>query len=230
MTVLYRVALALFAGLLLFVAPAAPARAQDPVLEELGGAQSLPRSFEVDKPYTISLRYTDPKGDQVRAKNAVMQDQGPSGLTNIPAKAVTGDPTTGAIITWEVNKLAPGAHSARFSVKNESNVTTYYPKDDGVKYEFAVESLTTKIIIFVVILLVALLALPLIIYLIARAINPRGDPSKAARMGLLLGVVSSLAAFVLMFFSALFVGPYAWLGYAIMGVLLLAAVVILIRR
>lgn len=226
MTALYRVLLALVAGLLLF----APVRAQDPVIEELGGAQSLPRSFEVDKPYSISLRYTDPKGDQVRAKNAIMTDQGPSGTTNIPAKSVTGDPQTGAIITWEVNKLGQGAHSARFSVKNESNITTYYPKDGETKYEFAVESLTTKIIIFVVILLIALLALPLIIYLISRAINPRGDPSKAARMGLLLGIVSCFAAFVLMFFSSLFSGPYFWLGWAIMGVLFLAAIVILIRR
>lgn len=223
--VIYRVLLTLFVGLTLF----APVRAQDPTLEEIGGAQSLPKSYETDKPYTIALKYTDPRGDKVKAKDAIMVDQGPSGTINIPAKAITGSPETGATITWEVNKLPQGPHAASFKVKNETGTTTEYPKE-GAKYEFVVESLMTKIIIFGVIALIALFALPLIIYLIARAVNPRGDPSRAARMGLLLGIVSCFAAFVLLFFSTLFSGPYFWLGWAIMGVLLLAAIVILIRR
>lgn len=119
----------------------------EPVLEELGGVQSLPRNFETDKSYTLSLKYTDARnGDSIRARDALLLDNGPGGNVSIPARSITGNPQSGAIITWEVNKLAPGVHSARFFVKNEIESTASYPKESEPKYEFMVRSLSTGII------------------------------------------------------------------------------------
>lgn len=220
MTIAFRLLLALFVSIVALI----PGWAQTRV-EELTGAAALPKTFQVDKPYTITLRYTDPKGDSIKKADCLFIDQGPSGRTSTPATKITGSPETGADISWELNKLEQGAHTAHFEIKNESDTVTRYPEDEKSSYQFVVEAVATKVIVMVVGLLVALLALPLIVYLMARAMNPRGDPSRAARMGLLIGILSSCALFIYLFLSLF--GPLVW---AILIVGAFAAIVLMLRR
>jgi len=201
-----------------------PASAQTPKLEELPGNAALPKSFQVDKPYVISLKYTDPKGDEIKKSDALFIDQSATGRTSTPAKRISGDPQNGAIIEWELNKFEQGGHTAHFEVKG-LNDTTRYPEDEKSNYEFVVESPLTKWLIFGTGALVSVVGLPLIVYLLARNLNPHGDPSRAAKMGLLVGILALCALFIYLFLSL-----YGPLVFAILIVGVLAAIVLLLRR
>jgi hypothetical protein len=74
-------------------------------------------------------------------------------------------------------------------------------------------------------LLVGLLFVPFLVYVLARSLNRRGDPSGAARIGLLLGILACAALFVYLFAS--FYGP---LTYAIGVVAALALLVVVLTR
>ena len=78
-------------------------------------------------------------------------------------------------------------------------------------------------------LLICLLLLPFVSYTATRGLNQRGDPAAAARIALLIGLVTyiGLVLCVLLLNSADYV---RWLSLALGGVLILAVLVGLFSR
>ena len=68
-------------------------------------------------------------------------------------------------------------------------------------------------------------SLPLLTYVLFRSANPRGDPSRVVRVGLLIGILACCALFIY-----LFLGIYGPLVYAILGVGLFAGLILMLRR
>ena len=130
------------------------------------------------------------------------------------------------MIEWPIRGFAEGGHNnTRFEVKGSDGQTARYPADANVFYSFSVESLVTKLVILGVGLLVGLLFVPFLFYVLFRAMNRRGDPSRAARVGLLLGILACTALFIYLFAS--FYGP---LVYVLGGVVALALLVVVLTR
>lgn len=170
------------------------AGASTPTLTELPG-QPLPNSFLTGRTYTLSLIYQDADGDTV--KKAQLIDDSAAGHIAIDDKSISpGSPTAGQTITWEVNGFAQGGHHDYFLVTNDIGSTARYPADATEQYSFTVDSLVTKWVITGVGVLVSLGFLPYIVFLGGRSWNRRGNPSSAARVGLLIGIVASLAIFI----------------------------------
>jgi hypothetical protein len=183
----------------------------------------LPSTFQAGKNYTLRLVYTDPKGDEISKSKAVFIDEAPSGRKPpMPASNITGDPSTGATLEWNINGFEQGGHRGHFEVSALTGTVRYPTEGD---YVFGVEALGTKIITMVVGVAVALLVIPISVYLIARSLKRQGDPSQAARMGLFFGILACCALFIYLFLNIF--GP---LVYAILVVGVLAFIALVLGR
>jgi hypothetical protein len=194
-----------------------------PQLSALPGDE-LRKEYQPGKKYTLRLRYVDPSGDTLRKSNAVFVDESDAGTVRTPATDITGDPKTGAVISWEINGFAGGGHRAYFDVKALTD-TARYPTDPAERYEFAVATIGTKLLILAIGVVVSLVGIPLVVYLMARSINRKGNPSTSARIALLIGVLMSCGLFVY-----LFLGTYGWLTLLIFLVGVIAAFPLLLSR
>lgn len=183
----------------------------------------LPNTFQAGKNYTLRMLYTDPKGDEISKSKAIFIDEAPSGKITVNASSIEGDTSTGATIVWEIKQFEQGAHRGSFEVAGLTG-TARYPSD-GERYEFVVEAIGTKIITMLAGVAVALLVIPISVYLIARSLKRQGDPSQAARMGLFFGVLACCALFIYLFLSIF--GP---LVYAILVVGVLAFIALVLGR
>lgn len=217
----------LFVFALAFVAalfgPALPqACAAAPVLAPLPG-EELPKAFQPGKRYTLRLQYTDPSGDPLRKSDAMFVDEAPSGRVSTPASSVSSDDTSkGVIIEWDINGFEQGSHRAHFEAKGLTTTSTY-PTDAATAYEFVVESLTTKIIEALLGAAICFAFVPFVTYFLSRMINPRGDPSRAARVGLLFGILAFCALFFLLFSSVSQIVTWAIIGLGILGAIVMLA-------
>lgn len=194
-----------------------------PVLEEIR-EEPLPKTIQGGQVAELKLRYTDRTGDPIKPSDAVFLDTSASSSKPISTAAseVIGDPATGATIVWRLQSLEQGKHSARFEVKALS-ATANYPTNSATPYEFVVEALGTKYAILGVGALIGLIAVPFITYFLFRMMNPRGDPSRVARVGLLFGILAVCALFIYLFLSV-----YGPLVYAILVLGFLGAIVLLL--
>jgi hypothetical protein len=211
--------LPMLAGMLL----APPAGAKPPTLDQIPGVE-LPDTYQVGKSYTVRMRYTDPEGDP--PKKAQFVYEGPSGrnpkdFTNIEGRDYRG----GVTIEWTLTGFEQGSHRAYFTAASADGQTRY-PPADGQFYTFVVQNPATQWVIMGAGLLVGLLFVPFLVYVLARAANKRGDPSGAARIGLLLGILACAALFIYLF--ADIYGPLAY-GIGIIAALALL-VLVLTRR
>lgn len=198
------------------------ARAAAPVLEEVQNAPLLD-TYRTGKPYTISLSYRDADGD--RPRKAQFVDRSDDGTATKDFSRIVGsDFRSGVVIEWDVNGLARGAHNAFFVVTDAEGKTTRFQRsaDPNGFYSFVVEDLITKLAVFGVGLLVGLAGIPFLVYVLARAMNKRGDPSRAARVGLLLGILACTALGIYLFLS--FYGPLTIAIGAVAGLALLVLV------
>ncbi|MDX1934238.1 MAG: hypothetical protein SFU56_16680 [Capsulimonadales bacterium] len=201
------------------------AQAQEPKLTQNSGSE-LQNAYQDKKPYTLRLLFTDPSGDTVSKSKAIFVDEGPSGNLRIPATNITGDVRTGAVIEWRVNGFEPGSHKGYFEVSRLNDTAPIrYPAEPTEFYSFVVENLTTKWIIFGVGLLIGLTAIPAIVFFLSRSINPRGDSSQAARLGLFFGILAICVLFI-----GLFLSIYGWLVFAIIVLAFLALPLLFTRR
>lgn len=202
------------------------AQAAPPVLSEVPDAP-LRDTYRADQPYTIRMRYRDKEGDAPRLAEFV--DEAPDGnKTYKLSKTVGGDYETGVILEWNTTGFSVGEHKAYFliadteTLKKPTRWTKEGPGESNF-YTFVVESLWLKIGIMAVGVLVGLLFVPFLVYLLARSLNRQGDPSTAARVGLLLGVVACIGLAVQQFagyFPPLFVWGFSILiGLAIIIVI-----------
>lgn len=195
-----------------------------PTLSEVPG-QELPKTFQANKLYTLSLIYKDPTGDPVKKTKAVFVDESDSaGRVSTTAANVSGDTTTGATITWDARNFAQGAHKGYFEVTSLTGKARF-PQEPTEFYTFGVEALLTKVALMLGGAAVGVVFVPLLVYLIARNMNKRGNPSNAARLGLLVGILACCVLFIY-----LFANVYGPLVYAILVLGFLAALVLLLTR
>lgn len=186
----------------------------------------LPDTLQAGKPYTFQLIYQDKKGDPIRKAKSLLIRQGrtageaPKGADNIG-----GEVEDGARISWTVNSFEQGPNTIYFEVTNDTGTKVRYPKADDAPYVVVVEAIGTKLITLGLGLVICLALVPLITYLLARSINPRGDPSRTARIGLWVGILLACLLFIY-----LFLGMFGPLVYAILIIGLLALPILLLNR
>ncbi|MEI6430719.1 MAG: hypothetical protein WCP07_00930 [bacterium] len=215
--------LRLLAVAILLAASLRPSEAAPPKLTQITGNE-LPKVFQAGQKYTLKLQYIDPAGDEISKSKAIFVDEGPSGRVSTAASDVAGDTKNGAYITWEINGLEQGSHRAHFEVEGLT-AKTRFPETAAEDYQFVVESLSTKILTLAIGSLISIIAIPMIAYLLFRALNPRGDPSRAARIGLLIGILTACVLFIYLFLNV-----YGPLVYAILIIGVIAFLVLLLRR
>lgn len=207
--------------LMLLVAGTAPTLAAPPSLSEYPDAP-LPNVFQTSKTYTLRLRYADQEGD--RPIKAQFIDESAAGSNALDRKSIDGtDYRNGVPIVWEIRGFEQGAHRGYFLVTSTDGQSARYPPAPDQFYTFVVESLVTKWIIMGVGLLVGLLFVPFLVYVLARSLNRRGDPSRAARVGLLIGILACCALFLYLFLT--FYSPLVLAIGVVAGLALLIVVV-----
>jgi hypothetical protein len=198
-----------------------PAAAAPPELREVD--EPAPRSARTGQRYPFRIQYRDPDGDP--PKKATLVTEGPEGIRRWTADPPSGNRSAylnGVTLEFGAGPFSGGEHRARFEVESIDGKARY-PASGGIR--FPVENLWFKWLELLIGLAVALLFLPLIMFVLVRAVNPRSDPSRAARFGLLVGLVASYALFVFLF-SGLY--PLPWI--VILGILVLGALFALVPR
>jgi hypothetical protein len=206
---------------LALVTVARPVDAAPPDLREVD--EAAPRSARTGQRYTFRIQYRDPDGDPPKTANLVTE--GPEGIQHWKAEAPSGNRASylgGQMLEFEAGPFSGGEHRARFEVESIDGKARY-PATGGIR--FNVENLWLKWLELLIGLAVALLFLPLMMFVLVRAVNPQSDPSRAARFGLLVGLVASYALFVF-----LFSGLYPLPMIVILGILVLGALFALVPR
>jgi len=203
-------------ALLLLVAPAFA----EPTLVPI---DTLPTSIQENATQTFRFRYRDPNGDRIR--KATFTDRASSATTKIPATILpTDDTSKGVEIDWTVKSLEAGEHHSEFTVETAAQ-TVRYPLKPEDTYDFGVEKMMVKWAIFAGGVLVGLMFLPFLVYALSRSMNQRGDPTKAARGALLLGILMCGALFIW-----LFAGTFGFIGVIIAAIAALALIVMVLTR
>lgn len=174
--------------------------------------------------YLFRIQYSDPDGD--RPQSPTLVTEGPEGVRRWPAEQLnssTANYKNPTPLEFMAGPFSSGDHSAHFEVASVDGKARYPANGRGLT--FSVEDILVKWIELVIGLGVALLLLPLITFVLVRSANPRSDPARAARFGLLVGIVASYALFVYLF-SALY--PLPWM--IVLGVLALGLLFALVPR
>ncbi len=209
------------AALVAVALAARPSFAVPPELREVD--EAVPATARTGEKYIFRIQYLDP--DRDRPKEPTLVTEGPEGVRRWPASALAGstaDYGKGATLEFTAGPFDGGEHQAHFEVASIDGKARY-PASGGIK--FAVENVLVKWIQLAVGLAVALLFLPLMMFVLVRAVNPRSDPSRAARFGLLVGIVASYVWFIILFSTL-----YSLLWMVALGVLVLGALFALVPR
>ena len=190
-------------------------------------AGQLEQAFQTGKSYTLRLEYKDANGDTIAKKNAVFVDESSTGTQKYTATDIDGaDSAQGETIAWQINGFNPGGHQGYFEVTPLTGKAVRYPADPGTFYSFTVESVATKFITLGFGILVGLGVIPFISYFLFRTVNKRGDPSRAARVGLFFGILAVIALFLFLFTGV--ISPL--LLYAIPIIALVAGLIVIFGR
>ncbi|MBC8103937.1 MAG: US12 family protein [Cytophagales bacterium] len=193
-----------------------------PTLTEVPGDE-LKNTYKAGNNVTFRLSYKDPDGDRIK-KAQFIDESGGASQDYKTLEGGTAD--TGQTIVWEVRGgFDKGGHKGYFLVTNSVGEEVRFPEDPDRRYTFTVASVADKWIVTGIGVLVGLLFIPFLIYLIARSANKRGNPSSAARIGLLIGIFAALAIFIYEF-----IGVYDPLILAMGGVAALALFIIVLTR
>jgi len=196
-------------------------RAASPTLTEVQGDE-LKNTFQTGKTVTLRLTYKDEDGDRIRTAKFIDE----SGGTSYDYKTTEGGTAeTGQNVVWEIRGFEAGGHKGYFQVTNSVGETARFPEDPEKRYAFTVASIATKWAITIGGILVCLVFLPFLVYIGARSANRQGNPSSAARIGLLIGIFASLALFIYEF-----IGVYDPLILALGGVAALAVLIVVLAR
>ncbi len=213
----------LFATLLAVLAMVLPVFAQAPTLKELSQPDfKLQSDYEPGKPYSLRLEYTDKDGDRI--KSAQFINETPTRVS-FDFKSMEGTVENGATLIWAINGFEKGAHSGYFEVKTATGKTTRYPEDATKMYTFSVSSTSDKWLKAGIGIAICLFAIPFLFYLVARSLNKQGNPSSAARLGIILGILGATAVFLVTFF-----GTYDWMVLGLGGLAALAIIIIVMTR
>jgi hypothetical protein len=183
-----------------------PVFAEKPKLEE-DIATPIVSTAEAGKALQFNLRYTDKDGDKLT--KLTMMDIHDNQRVPYSDYKPEGQPEQSMTVSF---KLATGlggdgAHSIYFEGENEAGEKVRYPEDTSQFKTISVIDNLKKWLLVGGVSLFCILALPYIVYLIARSINKQGNPSSAARMSLLVGILVALGVLISQFFgNALVIG------------------------
>lgn len=194
--------------------------AKPPMLEPLP-TQDLPSEVRPGQALSFSMNY---KGDPPTALTMVVQTPG-GDTVRVPSKLSGTAGTNGAPVTWPFTPGESGSYKYHFEASAGDFGSTRYPASPNDDPQFVAVNLFSKYIILATGLLIALFFLPFVVYMAARSANKRGDPSAAARIALLIGVVASYALFLYLFYAV-----YSVLLLALAGVVMLGLLIVLLTR
>jgi hypothetical protein len=185
----------------------------------LTGAATFPTEGQPGEPKVFHVIYTNPSGDPATTMEMIVET--PAGESKIPGTQPVGtDPGQGITYTFTFTPQNTGTYKYHFHAESSTGQSA-----DTPEYQYTSYSLTTKYIILVIGLIVALLFLPFIVYVVARAANKHGNPATAARFGLLVGVLASYFLFLYLFFTI-----YSVLTLALAGIAAVALLIALFTR
>lgn len=143
--------------------------------------------------YTFSVKYLDEDGDPAKSIACVIE--GPGGVQR---KEFTGfgsnpDWKNGVEASFEMGPFSAGTYSLHYETESLGATSHTDP------WQFVAEPPIFIWIRLAVGLIVSLLFMPLIFFLLCRSIAPNADPTRAARFGLLAGIVLAYVWFAYLF-------------------------------
>jgi lipid-A-disaccharide synthase-like uncharacterized protein len=176
-----------------------PAFAERPKLED-DKLLPITSTSKVGEKLQFNLRYTDKDGDKL--KNLVLKDAVNNQSASFSDYKAEGQPDQGMSVTFTLsNGLPEGGHTIYFEGENEAGEKVRYP-EEGKFIGLSVVDEVKKWILVGIVSLLAIVGLPYFVYLIARSINKQGNPSSAARMSLLVGILVALGVLIWQFLSS----------------------------
>ena len=190
-----------------------------PTLSTEGYGIVEPAEGESGQANVFKVCYTD-KADEPQEVKMVLN--GPAGVSTVPPTTTTGsDPAQGIVETFSFVPKNVGTYKYHFEATSKTGETAQPTPDE----QFTSYSITTQYLFLAVGCLIGLFGVPLLVYVITRSVNKRGNPATAARFGLLLGVLACYALFLYLFHSI-----YSPLNFVVAGVAALAVLVALFAR
>ena len=158
----------------------------------------LPTEIEAGKPAVFHIVYTSPAGDPATDIRMVISVPGEPDKEVLPTSPQGTDPAKGIDYTFTYSPPDVGTYKYHFVAKSSTTESTTWPTPDG---EFTVYSIVRNYISLAIGVALSLLALPFLVYIIARSVNKHGNPATAARFGLLIGIIVSYVCFAVLFHS-----------------------------
>jgi quinol-cytochrome oxidoreductase complex cytochrome b subunit len=160
------------------------ASAKPPTLEP---ASDFPGTVLPNHQYTFQLIYKQPEGDPP-AKMQMIVDA-PYGQVTQSGHIPAGDPAAGVPLDWSFTPQQSGQYQYHFEVTSATGGVARFPAGAG-GLEMDSPNPVIKYLVLAVGLVIALFFLPFLVYLLARSANKRSDPAAAARIALLIGILS----------------------------------------
>jgi hypothetical protein len=217
------------AACLLALAAVSPALAAPPTLAP-DQSQWLPATLGTGKTAVVRLQYKDADGDAPsRATMTLTPSGGDGSPATIPATDASkqGDAAQGLLLEFPLRVESAGTYKVSFLVGSSADEPVRYPTEPANDPVITVESPWMKLGLLIGGILICILGMPLVFFMVSRAINPRGEPTVAARLGLLAGLMLGYLLFAYLYWAAL--GPL-YIAAALVGVLVLMVLVFVARR
>jgi hypothetical protein len=199
-----------------------PGFAEKPKLEE-DPALQIKSTSKTGEKLQFNLRYTDKDGDKLTKLTLIdiVNNQSAS-FSDYKSE---GQPDQGMTVSFELaNGLAEGGHNIHFEGENEAGEKVRFPDKEGEFKGLSIVDETKKWILVGIVSLLSIVGLPYFVYLVARSLNKQGNPSSAARMSLLVGILVALGVLIWQFLASPLV-----IGVGVVVALMLL-VVVLTRR
>lgn len=174
----------LLIALSLLLLLAGGAFAKPPTLEQ---ASEFPASILPGHSYTFHVTYKQPEGDPPQKLQMIVDT--PYGQQSQKAPIPVGDPTNGVDVSFGFTPQQSGQYQVHFEAISTTGGVARYPTGSG-EIELESPNPVVKYIVLGVGLIIALFFLPFVVYMIARSTNKRSDPSAAARIALLIGILA----------------------------------------
>ncbi len=153
----------------------------------LSPASEFPTSVVPGHSYVFHLTYKQIEGDPPAVLQMVVD--APYGQAVQKAQKPAGDPAAGEDLSWDFSPQQSGQYQYHFDVTSATGGVARYPAGSG-ELTFESPNPIVKYVVLAVGLVIALFFLPFVVYMIARAANKRSDPSAAARIALLIGILA----------------------------------------
>ncbi len=190
----------------------------------LSPASEFPASVVPGHQYVFHLSYKQPEGDAPQTAQMIVDT--PAETEKIKAFSPAGDPVAGEDLSWNFSPQQSGQYQYHFEVTSATGGVARYPAGSG-ELTFESPSPYVKYIVLAAGLVIALFFLPFVVYMIARSANKRSDPSAAARIALLIGI---LAFFGLAWYLFLLNDETRGIGYGIEAIAIGAFLVVILNR